>query len=38
VLFAQGVTRFAFKQRITARELVGVALIVGGVVLLLWGQ
>jgi drug/metabolite transporter (DMT)-like permease len=38
VLFAQGVTRFAFKQRSTARELVGVALIVGGVVLLLWGQ
>lgn len=38
VLFAQGVTRFAFKQRTTSRELLGIALIVGGVVLLLWAH
>ncbi|NVO17132.1 MAG: EamA family transporter [Rhodoplanes sp.] len=38
VLFAQAVSRFAFKQRTTVRELLGIALIVGGVVLLLWGQ
>ncbi|MDQ0355765.1 drug/metabolite transporter (DMT)-like permease [Rhodoplanes tepidamans] len=36
VLFAQGVSRFAFGQRSTARELLGIALIVAGVVLLLW--
>ncbi|MFD2184913.1 EamA family transporter [Rhodoplanes azumiensis] len=38
VLFAQAVSRFAFGQRATARELFGIALIVGGVVLLLWVQ
>lgn len=36
VLFAQGVSRFAFGQRGTARELVGIGLIVAGVVVLLW--
>ncbi|RAI42551.1 EamA family transporter [Rhodoplanes roseus] len=36
VLFAQAITRFAFKQRTTARELLGIALIVAGVALLLW--
>lgn len=36
VLFAQAVSRFAFGQRATARELFGIALIVAGVVLLLW--
>jgi drug/metabolite transporter (DMT)-like permease len=36
VLFAQAIARFVFRQAVTAREAVGVALIVGGVVLLLW--
>ncbi len=36
VLFAQAISRFVFKQATTARELVGVLLIVVGVGLLLW--
>ena len=36
VLFAQAISRFVFKQATTARELVGVLLIVIGVALLLW--
>lgn len=36
VLFAQAVSRFAFGQRGTARELAGIGLIVAGVVVLLW--
>jgi drug/metabolite transporter (DMT)-like permease len=36
VLFAQAISRFAFNQPTTAREAVGVVLIVLGVVLLLW--
>jgi drug/metabolite transporter (DMT)-like permease len=36
VLFAQGVTRFVFKQPTTARELVGIVLVVAGVALLVW--
>jgi drug/metabolite transporter (DMT)-like permease len=36
VLFAQGVTRFVFKQPTTARELVGIVLVVVGVALLVW--
>ena len=36
VLFAQGVTRFIFKQPTTAREGVGIAMIVVGVLLLIW--
>lgn len=36
VLFAQGVSRLVFGQRATARELIGVVLIVVGVVMLLW--
>jgi drug/metabolite transporter (DMT)-like permease len=35
VLFAQLVARFAFGQRTTPREVVGMALVVAGVVLLL---
>ncbi len=35
VLFAQLVARFAFGQRTTAREAIGMALVVGGVVLLI---
>jgi len=36
VLFAQGVTRFVFKQPITQREAFGVVLVVIGVALLVW--
>ena len=36
VLFAQGVSYFVFKQPTTSREALGIALIVIGVVLLLW--
>ena len=36
VLFAQGVTRFVFKQPTTRRELAGIALVVIGVALLVW--
>jgi drug/metabolite transporter (DMT)-like permease len=36
VLFAQGVTRFIFKQPTTRRELAGVVLVVIGVALLVW--
>jgi uncharacterized membrane protein len=36
VLFAQIIARFAFGQRTTAREAVGMLLVVCGVGLLLW--
>ena len=36
VLFAQAISRFVFKQATTPREACGIALIVVGVVLLLW--
>jgi len=36
VLFAQGVTRFVFKQPITQREGIGIVLVVIGVALLVW--
>jgi drug/metabolite transporter (DMT)-like permease len=36
VLFAQGVTRFVFKQPTTAREGFGIVLVVIGVALLVW--
>jgi drug/metabolite transporter (DMT)-like permease len=36
VLFAQGISRFAFKQPTTPREAAGIVLIVIGVVLLIW--
>jgi drug/metabolite transporter (DMT)-like permease len=38
VLFAQGISRFVFKQAITGRERLGIALIVAGVALLLLGR
>jgi drug/metabolite transporter (DMT)-like permease len=38
VLFAQGVTRFIFKQPTTQRELVGISLVVIGVGLLIWAH
>jgi uncharacterized membrane protein len=36
VLFAQLIARFAFGQRSSAREAVGMVLVVAGVALLLW--
>ncbi|MEA2951949.1 MAG: hypothetical protein QOJ96_1469 [Alphaproteobacteria bacterium] len=36
VLFAQGISRFVFKQPTTPREAAGIVLIVVGVVLLIW--
>jgi multidrug transporter EmrE-like cation transporter len=36
VLFAQGISRFIFKQPTSGRERLGILLIVIGVVLLLW--
>ena len=36
VLFAQGISRFVFEQPTSAREAVGIVLIVIGVVMLLW--
>ena len=38
VLFAQMVTRFMFKQRTTAREVFGMALVVAGVLLLIFAE
>ncbi len=38
VLFAQAITIFAFKQKTTKRDALGVALIVIGVLLLIWVQ
>ena len=38
VIFAQGVTRFVFKQPTTQRELVGIGLVVIGVGLLIWAH
>ena len=38
VLFAQGISRFVFKQATTPREALGIALIVIGVGLLLWAR
>jgi uncharacterized membrane protein len=36
VLFAQAISRFVFKQPVSAREAVGIAMIVIGVALLVW--
>ena len=38
VLFAQGVTRFVFKQPTSRRELAGIVLVVVGVALLVWAD
>ena len=38
VIFAQAISRFAFKQPTTAREAFGIALIVVGCVLLIWAS
>jgi len=36
VLFAQAISHFVFRQPVSRREGIGIALIVSGVVLLLW--
>lgn len=38
VLFAQAVSRFVFKQKDTPRERLGVAMIVAGVLMLIWAN
>ena len=38
VLFAQGVTHLVFKQKTTRRELIGIAVLVTGALLLVWAQ
>jgi len=38
VLFAQAVSHIAFKHPATLREALGILLVVGGVVLLIWAQ
>jgi len=38
VLFAQAISRFLFRQGTNLREAAGIALVVAGVVLLLWAQ
>jgi drug/metabolite transporter (DMT)-like permease len=37
VLFAQAISKFIFKQPTTAREAIGIMLVVAGVALLVWG-
>jgi len=38
VLFAQGVSRFVFRQRISAREAAGIALLMAGAILIVWAE
>jgi uncharacterized membrane protein len=38
VLFAQGVTRFVFRQKTTLREGVGIALLLAGAVLIVYAH
>jgi drug/metabolite transporter (DMT)-like permease len=38
VLFAQGVTHLVFRQKTTPRELIGIAVLVAGALLLVWAQ
>ena len=38
VLFAQGVTRFIFRQKTTLREACGIALLLAGAVLIVWAN
>ena len=38
VLFAQAISRFAFKQPTSAREALGIVMIVAGVALLIWAH
>lgn len=36
VLFAQGVTRFVFRQKTSFREITGIILLLTGAVLIIW--
>jgi len=38
VLFAQGVTRFIFRQKTSLREAIGIALLLAGAVLIVWAN
>jgi drug/metabolite transporter (DMT)-like permease len=38
VLFAQGVTRFIFRQKTSGREAAGIALLLAGAVLIVWAH
>jgi drug/metabolite transporter (DMT)-like permease len=38
VLFAQAISRFVFGQKTSRRDVLGIALIVAGVLLLIWSQ
>ena len=38
VLFAQAISVFVFKQPVSARESVGMVMIVAGVILLIWSH
>jgi drug/metabolite transporter (DMT)-like permease len=38
VLFAQGVTRFIFRQKTSQREAIGIALLLAGAVLVVWAN
>jgi uncharacterized membrane protein len=38
VLFAQGVSRFVFKQKTTTREVVGIILLLAGAILIVWAH
>jgi drug/metabolite transporter (DMT)-like permease len=38
VLFAQGISKFVFKQPTSAREVAGIVLVVAGVALLVWAH
>ena len=38
VLFAQAISKFIFKQPTTAREMIGIVMIVAGVALLVWAH
>jgi drug/metabolite transporter (DMT)-like permease len=38
VLFAQAISTYFFRQKVTPREVFGILLVVGGVALLLWAH
>lgn len=38
VLFAQGVTRFVFRQKTSLREAAGITLLLAGAVLIVWAN
>jgi drug/metabolite transporter (DMT)-like permease len=38
VLFAQGVSRFVFRQKTTTREVIGIILLLAGAILIVWAH